>query len=355
MKPIPPPPTVIKPSPIPPPPPVVKGSALGSSSFAGTANAHVRRVTLNLIRLSACCPEALRGPLDILANRVGWDLDKLDRKHVEMIYAYVDDTLAENAKAEFSANTKTIIDHRMDTAECKLCGHKHIRWEFQLENTAGGTDVWTGSTCIVEYGINVDGSATAEEALARLNEAINKAKRKAAMEDWQAAYPNHKADMARVFAASTALFPHPMYGIHYSLVEPHFRARWKRMQQWGKAAVRYYDREGFLTEKRTRQVFGKVDGVLALHRQLMTEWDRAETEVIKRRKFWTDAESKYGADPEAKRVFNNAAYWVIATDPKKETRGDRIDQSARALNLFYECEHRIPPPPPKGPKNPLPF
>ncbi len=164
-----------------------------------TATAHVRRVTLNLIKHSACCPDDLRGTIDKLEN-LDWQIDALAPIEREYLYATVDGDLADKAKNEFQANTQSLVDHRQSDAQCKLCGHQHIRFEFELVNTAGGTNTMTGSTCIETYGINVDGEGTAAEALRALRGAITKAKRKANCDDWRIEHPQHAVEFSALRA-----------------------------------------------------------------------------------------------------------------------------------------------------------
>ena len=328
------------------------------------ANPHVRRVTLNLIRLSAACPTTLRAVLTPLATKLDWNFDRLSREDTEMIYALVDGALADAAKAEFSANTDSLIDHRHSDAVCKLCGHQHIRFEFLLENKAGGENVWTGSTCIEEYGLNVDGAATAEDALARLRAAIARAKRKVEREDWQVAYPDHEKWIDEIRAAVRARPPHLDWA-HWKFVGEDYKGRWKRMQQWGRAIVKFYDREKFLTEKRTTQAFG-ANGVRALYAQLLAEAEKATKTVDERRQFWRAAVGKHRDAPADLRVystFQRAEYMVIATNLKDEepTVGSheqlrRYEEAVRAHNLLKQLEAGVAPAKTEPPDNSdLPF
>jgi len=155
------------------------------------ANAHVKRVTLNLIRLSKSCPPSLKPILDRLANDCEWDWKALTRVELETIYAEVDDDTAYRARTEFQADLETVIDHKWnsDHINCKLCGHNPIRFEFLLRNVSGGEDVWTGSTCIEEYGINVLGAATAEAALKALRAVLSLKRREYDCHAWNEHFP----------------------------------------------------------------------------------------------------------------------------------------------------------------------
>ena len=234
------------------------------------AKGHDRRVTLNLLRLSSMCPAELRWSLDKLAS-LGWDFDALDRLDYERIFGHVTEPLAKSAAAEFEADPSSIIDHRSCDAECKLCGQRHIRFEFLLRNKAGGRDVWTGSDCIIQYGLAVDGGGTAEEALKRLQLAIRNAISKAYRDDWQAAHPDHAERMAeceRLVQIASAYLPRKLYAHLQSYYSRHAITAAKKI----KAAVKYYRRCGCLTEKRTENVWLALPQV----NDLLTEYAAAD-------------------------------------------------------------------------------
>jgi hypothetical protein len=240
---------------------------------------HARRVTLNLLRYAACCPVPLRPVLHKL-SLAGWQIGKLEKIELETIYAYVDDQIAEKAKGEYVADLSTIVDHcladGLADGVCLLCGHQHTRWEFTLKNTAGGLDHKTGSTCIEEYGLNVDGAATAEEALAMLRGAIAKAKKKAIREDWQKAHPDHVAQFAEFAAQISRL------GVYRWLpwqLRRHIDSyTWgKQTKAWlmaAKAIAKYYAKEEFLTPSKTEKLFAP-NGLLELARVYLADLDRA--------------------------------------------------------------------------------
>ena len=240
----------------PPPPQTVKPKAAKRKKQNG-ATAHVRRVTLNLLRHSACCPDDLRPMLDKLAGPLDWKLDALSDVEKETLYATVDENLANAAKDEFQADLRTAVDHRHNTDEwCKLCGHQHIRFEFDLINTAGGQSTKTGSTCIETYGLNVDGEGTAEQALIALHGAINRLKRVAEKEDWQKAHPEHVAEMDRLRGLYGTLRMNQQPWKLYRFLNDNWNKRCRSMVTRTRAILKYYDREGFLTEKRSAQCYG---------------------------------------------------------------------------------------------------
>lgn len=251
------------------------------STFYGTADAHTRRVTLNLIRASTVCPDDLVFIVDALADN-GWDWSKLSAADAEAIYGLVNNDVVEKAKAEFAADTATVVDldrHKADAPDfidadndthCPLCGHKHIRWGFTLRNTVKaetraetGEDLLTGSTCVIQYGLRVDAETTAEAALAALNAAIARLTRKAEREDWQREHPDHVAELAivalaesytgkehtrKIPAVARARLPYP-WGVWRN--EKH-----KSFGTWARATVKYHTAHGFLTADRTEQLYG---------------------------------------------------------------------------------------------------
>ena len=221
------------------------------------ATAHVRRVTLNLLRHSACCPDELRTMINKLANKLDWQISALTKIEQETLYATVDEDLANKSRDEFVANTDSITDHRHNDTHCKLCGHQHIRFEFELTNDhEGGSSVLTGSQCIETYGLNVDGEGTAEDALRALRGAITRAKRIANREDWREAHPDHEADMAELRQCYGELRMKQSPWKLYRHLNSNWKDRCKRMVTKSRAVLKYYDREGFLTDGRTSMVYG---------------------------------------------------------------------------------------------------
>ena len=233
----------------PPKPPTKRRTSRAST----TKRSHIRRVTLNLIRHAACCPRKLKIALNRLA-RIDWDMDALSAKDLDTIYAYVDDDLAERAKVEFTADTSSIIDHRFTDWTCSLCGHQGCRWEFTLTNISGGSNVQTGSHCIIEYALSVDGEISAEEALKRLRAAISRMKRVEQREQWQQDHADHVATFERL----SELYESIRRPISVRALWSHLKPAWnRRVNGWvkkAKGSIKYYNREGFLTEKRTDEL-----------------------------------------------------------------------------------------------------
>jgi hypothetical protein len=252
-------------------------------ALAALPSAHVRRVTLNLIRGAACCPPELREVIDHLAGECEWSIDRLSSGQLEIVYGYVDADLAERAKAEYSADIESIVDHRSSDAMCLLCGHKHIRWEFTLRNGHGGRNHKTGSTCIEEYGLNVDGAATAEDALALLRGAIAAGKRRASRDAWQEEYPDHADRMAALTEAFRVIRSnqYPPWRIRHYLPcgVDHFYRTAKKWLSASRSVLAYYNKNEFLTDKKTAQAFG-AGGLIAKSTELMGWLKSAEAAAV---------------------------------------------------------------------------
>lgn len=299
---------------------------------AKTAGAHQRRVTLNLIRHSACADKRLVAVLDKLAA-VDWDLQALPKSDQQIVFGQVTEDLANRARDEFQADLETIRDlARKPRAEnpdeiCELCGHPHIRWEFDLINTAGGRSTKTGSTCIETYGLNVDGYGTQEAALNALKAAVARAKRQADMEEWQEVHPDHEADMRELetmikwLTRNRVLRPYTL--------NAHVKGGWdkrsKILLSHGKAALKYYRREHFLTPTRTEQVYGTETstGVLAAVRAMQAEMREAATALQAAREHWEEIKRAHYNDMSWQE--RKAIDYLIATGTSPEdTRGHYI-------------------------------
>jgi hypothetical protein len=320
---------------IPPPPP--KGAPQPQQpsdvAIAEKQNAHERRVTLNLIRHAYSCPTQLREVLDYLAQE-DWNTKALTKTQNELIFALVDGPLGDRAKSEFHADTSTIIDHRSSDASCKLCGHKHIRWEFQLRNDAGGKDVWTGSTCIVQYGLRVDGEATSEDALARLNAAINAAKKKAYRDDWQKANPDHERHIRVLRDIYDPVVNRRLGGL-YGLVKPLWKQRSSAIAPVLKAILKYYDKNKCLTQKRTKQLAEILVPATRMH----TEYRGAVAEHDRRETFWKAYATKHDAklDRYQRTALERAAYDALPTK-RDEIQASRDWNKNKVLKIMDICE-----------------
>jgi hypothetical protein len=162
--------------------------------------AHAKRVSLNLGYHSATCRQNPQlGEALAAAKGAGWDLNRLQQKQIEIIFAEFDEDLEKEIKAEFAADPKYLVDLGHSEGTCPLCGHEGIRWLFKITNTAGGQDVQCGSQCIVSHGINVQGAETAELAQKALEKAIRKRLRELEIKAWhdRSKFKEHHFDMVR--------------------------------------------------------------------------------------------------------------------------------------------------------------
>jgi len=132
-----------------------------------------------------------------------FDMERVSPTLVEYIFASFDEKTTNKITAEFMfvPEWTNIQNHGGCVAFCDLCGkgdsleHREnrdkLRYTYKLQNTAGGSDIWVGSSCILHHGLHVDGARTAEEAERLLKKAFNVAKKQWEIEAWRAANPDH--------------------------------------------------------------------------------------------------------------------------------------------------------------------
>lgn len=144
----------------------------------------------------------LRPALEKLAA-VNFDLERLDNETLQVLYVGLDDAFTAKvlAEFEFERGLGAVRDNRACVAVCNLCGkgdsrddganRDHLRYEFRLANKAGGTEVWTGSTCIINHAIKVQGAANADEARRILEKVFREHLARWRIEQWQGEHPDH--------------------------------------------------------------------------------------------------------------------------------------------------------------------
>jgi len=253
--------------------------SLATLDATAAAPAHVRRVTLNIVRNASVCPPKLRRVVGKLDRR-DWKLDALTKGECEYIFATVGDDLTSAALTEYVANTRSIKDWSREPAGesfCKLCGHQHIRWEFRLDNlkkAEGGKDWLTGSDCIIQYGFNVDGEGTAEAALKALRGAISTAIAHAKGEDWRTEHPDHEADI-EVLRDGLAVATRRVPWDRYAHLKDNWKGRAREFAKLARGAVKYHEKHASLTPKRTEDVYG-AGKLLQRSKALQKEWAAAE-------------------------------------------------------------------------------
>ena len=182
------------------------------------ADAHGFRVTLNIISQSTNCPPDLKAVVETLRDDHNWNRHKLSKVEMESIYAHLDSEVCGHALGEWNVESHRMRDWgfpfwRSDHTEwwdgehravdCQLCGHRDNRYEFPLVNLKTGEEIWTGSTCIVKYGVTVDGDACAETALKKLNSMKKKSKTAQTKDAWEKAYPDADVVIERLCRATS--------------------------------------------------------------------------------------------------------------------------------------------------------
>ena len=234
----------------------------------------VIRSTVVLAQHSAALQDVIDNDLSRVLKRVesvNYDFSQLEDGDLETLYGYFDDKFMNQVKSEFVfiPHHGAIRDNHDRVAICCLCGkgdskdtddnEDHIRFEFLLTNTVGGTDVWCGSTCIINYGLKVQGAKTGEEAKRLLEKSLREHKRVWMIEEWQsqngdhAQIPNQYQEFRRVpytLRMHGVLYDNfgelQLAGFDMEAARNAAEDTWKEFR----SASRFYQRNGFLTDKK---------------------------------------------------------------------------------------------------------
>jgi len=242
------------------------------------AGYRVKRAT-TVLAMSSAIVRAMRGTEgDELRWALGkvkeanFDFDRLHDHVLEVLYGQFDDAFASKVLAEFRfiPARGSCRDNLACTAYCNLCGkgdsrddganEDHIRFEFKLTNEAGGEDVWTGSTCIINHQLKVDGAANSEEARRILQKTLREHIAFWKIEQWRAEHPEHgeiPADFEKFRWVSRDLRPYGRYRryevelgmVGFKLTEMATLAA--RLFRAMRTASRFYERRGYLTAAKT--------------------------------------------------------------------------------------------------------
>jgi len=254
------------------------------------ADAHARRVTLNLAQHSQACPEHVCEIVSRLEHSK-WDWKSLPKNDLEQIYASLDAETTTEILGEWNVDSRSIRDwgHPYDKngmmyswwrdigkgereTDCKLCGHKHNRFEFLATNSENGSEMWMGSTCITKYQFTVDGEAVAESALDLLRAQMNKSKRKQTAAEWKEAHPTADLQIAELTFAMRQARRQPRWG-----TRPDGKSYWawnevrKDFLKPARAITKYYDKHGYLTPQRTSS-FMDGGAVMRQARYIVSVW-----------------------------------------------------------------------------------
>lgn len=244
------------------------------------AGYRVKRATTVLAAASATVKEmdgqagdGMRSALDAVRAK-NYDFELVDGSSLERIYARFDDEFAAKVLSEyrFVPERGSCRDNVDNTGICALCGkgdsrddganEDHIRYEFKLTNDAGGEDVWTGSTCIVNHALKVQGAETSDEARRILERALREHISWWKQEQWRAEHGDHAdipgewqefrflpRDVSGYYGAS---YRRNASGLAMVRVDVDaVRREVARLYQAFRTAARFYERKTYLTEKKT--------------------------------------------------------------------------------------------------------
>lgn len=248
--------------------------------------------------------EVLAGALAQLRSN-NFDLQRLKRKHLEIIYASFDKKLTMQIvdEFEFVPTFGNIRDLGKAEGHCDLCGkgdsrddganEDKLRYQFLLTNHAGGQSIWVGSSCIVQHGLHVDGAANAEEAEQILKKSLAEHLKAWKIAQWRDDNPDHGAipELWSAFSRIPYFRQYPdefyaAYGAEQASV-PHTKV--KRLFRPMRSASKFYDRKGFLSPSKT---------------EVWREAQKVRIEINKMLDLFRDAANKFPpkTDP--------ARYWV---------------------------------------------
>lgn len=215
-----------------------------------------------------------------------YDYERLPDETLQALFAGLDEDFTKQVLAEFRfiAKLGAVRDHRACVAICNLCGKgdsrddgansDHLRYEFRLTNTEGGSEVWTGSTCIINHALKVDGAGNADEARRILEKSFREHMALWRIEQWQALNPDHKEiplqwDRFRTTPRDVGFAGRfenhgaelSLLGFDFEQIRKDVHTHYRRFR----AAVRKYQRDGHLG-------FGK--GLEPSQKQ--SSWERAK-------------------------------------------------------------------------------
>jgi hypothetical protein len=280
---------------------------------------------------------------------VNFDIARLKSREVEYVFAYFNAKITGQITAEFSFNAGygAIRDLKSQGGHCDLCGkgdsrddggnEDKLRYQFLLHNTAGGQDIWVGSSCIWQHGLHVDGAANMEEAKEVLRKALQDHIRTWKVQDWQLANPDHETipECWELFRRPPSFRSYPVefyeaigianYGTdlskaYYNLYKPL------------RTASKFYARKLHLTEDKTatwhaaRDLAAKISEAFALFREAMNACPPVSDWRLAPDKRWADAIAHLEAgtkkrEQQAARVAAIAAELAKANKRKRKPSG----------------------------------
>jgi len=200
-----------------------------------------------------------------------YQFDQVQDDLLELIFAYFDADFTARVLAEFRfvPSRDNVRVHPKCEAICTLCGKgdskeeggnvDFIRFEYRLDNRASGREVWCGKTCIIKYGLRVDGAATSDEARGLLERSMREALRQWEINEWRLAHSDHGSMQDEYQAFRGAWYARPyddrrllQYRVELLIggVAPVSDDSRNRATRAFKNAVSFYLRNGFLTDNK---------------------------------------------------------------------------------------------------------
>jgi len=198
-----------------------------------------------------------------------YQFDQVADELLELVFVTFDDEFAKRVLGEFRfvPSRENVRVHPKCEAICTLCGKgdskeeggnlDFIRFEYRLNNDVSGNEVWCGKTCIIKYGLRVDGAATSEEARGLLERSMREALRQWEINEWRLSHNDHAGMPEEYQRFRGAWYARPynerrmlQYRVELmigGLAATSDDAR-NRAARAFKNAVSFYLRNGFLTE-----------------------------------------------------------------------------------------------------------
>jgi hypothetical protein len=232
----------------------------------------VLRSTVVLARNSLALKQIITPELQAAIDQVqakNYQFDQIADEVLEVLFANFDEEFTSKVRDEYTfyPGAGSVQVHAAAVAICELCGKgdsketgdnkDHLRIEFQLTNTAGGTDTWCGSTCIINFGLKVDGAATAEEAERLLGMSMRQAVRQFQINAWRAEHPDHTdiPEHYRQLRTQTVMaegFCRDYFGelLLIGLEPDKLQRIMRNVVRPMKTSSNFYAREGYLTPKK---------------------------------------------------------------------------------------------------------
>lgn len=241
-----------------------------------------------------------------------FDLQRLKRKHLEVIYASFDKKLTKKIVDEFQfvPSMGNIRDLGKAEGHCDLCGkgdsrddganEDKLRYQYLLTNHAGGQSVWVGSSCIVQHGLHVDGAANAEEAEQILKKSLAEHLKMWKIAKWRDENPDHGTipDLWRKYSNMPYFrqYPDAFYAAYGA--EDAFKPlrEMRAVFRPIRSASRFYERKGFLSDSKTQawreaqRVWNAVDKMLTLFRKAANAHPVKQKPGEWMARDWSDAE-----------------------------------------------------------------